>query len=207
MKKSHHNFPYIFLWLMIVFSIAACQSNDAEGKENIDTDLPEADLNENDQIAIPVFDKLDHLPFSSMTQASPRQIEAGDCENTLFRYSIDNWVVVLDSLACSEYYRQRTYFQLTEAGDITMVHFQYLEPFVDPDSGTLFYALEEKIMDFSSSVPVMNSRVDTLQRASSDLQGGFDYFSRSKARMIQTKGAVEELDRAYWQSKYTSLVN
>lgn len=139
-----------------------------------------------------------------MDKKTIRQSEEGDCENTVYRFTKDNWSVVLDSLSCGEYYRQRTYYQLTGAGDITMVHFQYLEPFIDPESESIFYALEEKIMDFNGAEPVMRSRVDTLPKAPSEVWGSFEYFSSSEARMIQTKGAVEELDRAYWQAKILS---
>ncbi len=199
MKQHYFRFFPLVLLFLALLSVFSCQNNQAEGHQTGQTGA------QNNQVAIPSFEKLDGLPFSGMNKKMIGQSGEGDCENTVYRFTKDNWAVLLDSLSCGEYYRQRTFYQMTEAGDITMVHLQYLEPSVDPDSGTLFYNLDEKIMDFSGAEPIMRSRVDQLPRAASQAQGGFDLFSRSEARMIQTKGAVEELDLAYWQKRISSL--
>jgi hypothetical protein len=205
MKQFYFRFFPAIILTLILFSFSTCQNNQADGQQVNQTSAQEAGQSETSPIAIPSFERLDQLPFSDMNQKTIRQSEEGDCENTVYRYTIDNWAVMLDALSCSEYYRQRTYYQLTESGDITMVHFQYVEPFVDPDSESFFYALEEKIMDFTGPEPLMRSRVDTFPRTPSETQSGFDLFAGSEARMIQTKGAVEELDRAYWQKRLSSL--
>jgi hypothetical protein len=207
MKRSSSLLIFPVLLTFVLFSFTACQKDQAGDGQSTGTDAQQSGQSVTSQIAIPSFEKLDKLPFSDMNQRTIRQSEEGDCENKVDRYTIDNWAVVLDLLSCSEYYRQRTYYQLTEAGDITMVHFQYVEPFVDPDSGTLFYALEEKIVDFTGPEPVMRSRVDTLPKAPSETGLSFEYFSGSQARMIQTKGAIDELERGYWQKKYAATLS
>jgi hypothetical protein len=148
MKRSSSLLIFPVLLTFVLFSFTACQKDQAGDGQSTGTDAQQSGQSVTSQIAIPSFEKLDKLPFSDMNQRTIRQSEEGDCENKVDRYTIDNWAVVLDLLSCSEYYRQRTYYQLTEAGDITMVHYQYVEPFVDPGFRDAFLRFRGKDRGF-----------------------------------------------------------
>lgn len=164
-------YPIMVGFFFVTLTLSACGGNSTDSSDTSsevrgDTVYIERPTEPGpaEEPSTPKFAQLDQFPTSSRQRVPYQNSDESDCWDHLFRYPLDDGSVLLDSLKCSGYYQQNTYYLVDESNNVQMVHIKYLENYVDYDTEELFYVILEKIIDFQEPQPTIIARRDTFLR-------------------------------------------
>ena len=194
--------------LVSILLANACQNN--QSTEGSTTTTEQAAIEQDRTVsepdsqlpAAPSFDRLDNLDWSGMTKVASSSGGGGDCSSVVTHYQSDAVTVVIDSTNCYDYGKTNTFYLVNDKEEVQMVHEKSLTPFYNSADEGFYYEVSEKIIDFSDSLAVGKSRIDTLPRSTPEAA---DPFAQITKAFSQEGVVADERSQAFWQRRYGYL--